>query len=294
MIKSIIIGSIASILYYLAFLFLYIQNVINEFTFVFILFISLLIPMLLVFVFWKKRVLKSTFVTVTFILFLLFCYELPLIGFTKPPSHIVFAYSEPIEALEGTNIYSVRVNKITLDNVKSNQAAKEFLTAQKMDVMTVSEVNRKIVYESKNEQLAKWLHLQKDHSPEETKENVSKYLGREEKWLTTFLNQDNIGGDSAGLSLAIIGRFKQDDFQNHLPIAVTGAIKENGDVFGVGNLKEKIQITEKAGIPFLIVPSEDSAEVSNLQKELQANVEIYNVSTVDEAVTLIRTLNEKR
>lgn len=294
MIKMIIVSSVTSILYYLAFLFLYIQNVINEFTFVFILFFSLLIPTLLVFVFWKKRVLKWTFVIVTFIIFLLFCYELPLLGFSQPGSHIVFAYSEPTEALEGTNVYFLGVNKITLDNVKSNQAAKDFLSAQQIDVLTVSEVNRKIVYESKNEQLAKWLHLQKDHSPDETRENVANYLGSEEEWLTTFLNQNNIGGDSAGLGLAIIGQFKQDDFQNHLPIAVTGAIKENGDVFGVGNLKEKIQITEKAGIPFLIVPSEDSAEVSKLQKELQVNVEIFDVSTVEEAVTLIRTLNENR
>ena len=79
-----------------------------------------------------------------------------------------------------------------------------------------------------------------------------------------------------------------------MPIAVTGAINENGDVFSVGNMKEKIQITEKTGIQFLIIPSQNAEEVTAIQKELKANVEIFDVSHVDEAVQLIQNLNAKR
>lgn len=120
------------------------------------------------------------------------------------------------------------------------------------------------------------------------------YLGHEDEWLTTFLSQRNIGGDSVGLCLALSGRFKQGDFQNQLHIAVTGSINKHGDVFRVGNMKEKIQITEKTGIPFMIIPSENAEEVAAIQKEIIANVEIFDVSHVDEAVQLIQDLNTKR
>ncbi|RTQ92927.1 hypothetical protein EKG35_10300 [Lysinibacillus telephonicus] len=46
-----------------------------------------------------------------------------------------------------------------------------------------------------------------------------------------------------------------------------------GKGFGVVNIKEKIQITEKTGIPFMIIPSENAEEVTEIQKELKANVE---------------------
>ncbi|MBE1554060.1 S16 family serine protease [Sporosarcina limicola] len=291
--KTNIVTGVLSILFYLVFLFLYLQDVINEFIFLFILLISLIILVIIFLVFRKKRVTKRKIAIATFIIFLLFCYELPLIGYYTSPSHFVYAYIEPTVVLEGSEIYSIGVNKLTLENEKSKQAVKELLTKQHVDVLSVFEVNKKNIYGSKNRQILKWLHLQKDHSPEEMKENLSLYLGHEDEWLTTFLSRD-IGGDSAGLSLALSGRFKQGDFQNQLPIAVTGAINGNGDVFSVGNMKEKIQITEKSGIPFMIIPSENAEEVTVIQKELKANVEIFDVSHVDEAVQLIHNLNEKR
>ena len=57
--------------------------------------------------------------------------------------------------------------------------------------------------------------------------------------LVVVISQEIVQG------LALNGRFEQGDFQNQLPIAVKGSINKNGDVFSVGNMKEKIQITEK-------------------------------------------------
>ncbi|QED47979.1 S16 family serine protease [Cytobacillus dafuensis] len=291
--KSSNVIGILSILFYLLFLFLYIQDIINEFLFLFILFISLIILLIMFVVFRKNHVTKRKIAIVTFIIFVLFCYEMPLIGYYTSPSHLAYAYSEPTEVLEGSGIYSIGVNQLTLENEKSKQAVEELLTKQHVDVLSVIEVNNKTIYGIKNRQILEWLHLRKEHSPEETKENVALYLGREDEWIKNFLSRSDIGGDSSGLSLALSGRIKQGDFHNQLPIAVTGSINKNGNVFRVGNMKEKIQITEKTGIPFMIIPSENAEEVAAIQKEIKANVEIFDVSHVDEAVQLIHDLNEK-
>ncbi|WP_421664414.1 S16 family serine protease [Lysinibacillus telephonicus] len=299
--KSSIVIGILSILFYLLFLFLYIQDIIDEFLFLIILLMSLiillvsLIIMLFIYVvFRKKYVAKKKIAIATLIIFVLFCYEVPLIGYYTSPTHLAYAYSKPTEALKGTGIYSIGVDQFSLNNGKSKQAVEELLTKQHVDVLSVIEVNNKTIYGIKNRQILKWLHLLKEHSPEETRENVALYLGREDEWLKTFLGRPNIEGDSSGLSLVLTGLIKQGDFQNQIPIAVTGSINENGKVFGVVNIKEKIQITEKIGIPFMIIPSENAEEVAEIQKELKANVEIFDVSHVDEAVQLIRDLNEKR
>ena len=244
-------------------------------------------------VFRKNHITKRKIAIVTFIIFVLFCYEMPLIGYYTSPSHLAYAYSEPSEALEGSGIYSIGVDQLTLENEKSKQAVEELLTKQHVDVLSVIEVNNKTIYGVKNRQILEWLHLRKELSPEETKVNVALYLGREDEWIKNFLSRSDIGGDSSGLSLALSGRIKQGDFHNQLPIAVTGSINKNGNVFRVGNMKEKIQITEKTGIPFMIIPSENAEEVAAIQKEIKANVEIFDVSHVDEAVQLIHDLNEK-
>lgn len=297
--KSSIVTGIIFILFYLLLLFLYIQEVINEFLFLLLLFIILLILLiwliilLIIFVVSrKKRVLNRKIAIATSISFVLFCYELPLIGYYTSPSHLAYAYIEPTEALEGSGIYSIGVNQFEIEDGKSKQGVEELLTKQQVDVLSVTELNNKIIYGVKTREILTWLHLRKVHSPEETKENVALYLGQEDEWLKSFLSRRKIGGDSAGLSLALSGRFKQGDFQNQLPIAITGSINENGDVFRVGRMKEKIQITEKTGIPFMIIPSENAEEVEEIQKEIKANVEIFDVTHVDEAVQLIQDLNE--
>lgn len=82
-------------------------------------------------------------------------------------------------------------------------------------------------------------------------------------------------------------------FQNHIPIAVTGAINGKGEVKAVGGIKEKIRIVEKSGFQFMIIPSENSKEAETLKKELNTNIQIFDVNHIDEAVKQIYYLNEK-
>lgn len=288
MIKSSIVTGTLSILFYLVILLLYLQDIINELMFLCILLISLIILLLTLIVFRKKRASKRGISVAFIILFLLFCYEFLLLGYTTP-SHLINLYVEPTEAIEDSGIFLLPVQKITIRN---KHEMKEILKTRDGDVLSISKINNRMIYGFKNRQILLWLHLQKE-SIEETEDNVKKYLGQEDEWLNNFFNREQISGDSAGLNLVLNGLYKRGKFKSEIPIAVTGAINGKGDVFPVEYIKEKVKITEKSGIEFMIIPSENAEEVANVQNELKANVEIFDVSNVDEAIQIINDLNKK-
>ncbi|MBB2482889.1 hypothetical protein H5P36_22260 [Bacillus sp. APMAM] len=288
--KSSFIIGVLTIIYYLLFLLLYLQDVINEFVFVCILFLSLIILLIYLIVFRKQSVNKRKIAIATFIIFLLFLYEFPLALIYNPPTYLANIYKQPSEVLEGSGIFLVGFSQLNLTE-KSKRDVIEILSKQQADVLSVEEVDNKMIYSSKNSQILKLLHLQKDPI-KQMGENVTQYLGKEEELVNSFTKQSDTSGSSAGLGLALSGRLKNGDYQNRLPIAVTGAINENGEVLSIGYMIEKIQIVEKSGIPYMIIPSENAEQAAAIQKELKAKVEIFDVSHVDEAVQLIQHLND--
>ncbi|KQL54385.1 hypothetical protein AN964_13355 [Heyndrickxia shackletonii] len=288
--KSSFIIGVLTIIFYLLFLLLYLQDVINEFVFVCILFLSLIILLINLIVFRKQRVNKRKITIATFIIFLLFLYEFPLALIYNPPTYLANIYKQPSEVLEGSGIFLVGVSQLNLTE-KSKQDVIELLSKQQADVLSVEEVDNKMKYSSKNSQILKWLHLQKEPI-KQMGENVNQYLGQEEEFVSSFTKQSDNAGNSAGLGLALSGHIKNGDFQNRLHIAVTGAINENGEVLSIGYMKEKIQIVEKTRIPFMIIPSENAEQAAAIQKELKANVEIFDVAHVNEAIQLIQHLND--
>ena len=293
--KSTILTAILTVFVYFIFLSLYLLGLINDIAFIFSLAIVMFILILfiiLLFILRKKFILGRIALS-TGILFILFCYEFPLMLYPDGLSHYAYGYVEPEEIIAGSGIYSVGVEEFQFVNMKSKKEVEQFLRNENIDVLTIEEISNKIIYGVKNRQLLTWFHLQKEHSYAEMKDNVISYLGDKAECLERYFAQPNRDGDSAGLSLALGGHYEKRDFQNQLSIAVTGAINEKGEVFEIGVLKEKIQIIEKAGIPYLIIPSKNAKEVEGILKNLKANVEIFDVSTVDEAVHVIKELNEK-
>jgi hypothetical protein len=285
MIKSSIVAGILTILFYFVILLLYLQDVINEWMFLCILFFGLLILLLSLIVFRKKRVRQREISTALIILMLIFSYEFLLLGYTTP-SHLINLYVEPTEAIEDSGIFLLPVQVITIRN---KHDLEEILTTRNDDVLTITKLNNRKIYGYKNRQILSW--FQKTLI-EESENNVKKYLGQEDEWLNQFFKREQISGDSAGLNLVLNGLYNQGKLENEIPIAVTGAINEKGDVYPVEYMKEKVQITERSGIPFMIIPSENAVEVAKVQNELKANVEIFAVSNVDEAIQIINDLNK--
>jgi len=289
---SIILHISLTLIFYLLFLFLYLQDVIDEILYLAILLMSLLILSISIVVFRKKRTVRRKMTISLSILLLLFCYELPLIGFAGQ-SHIADIYFEPRETVERSGIFIISIEIETLNNMESKQAVQEQLTKEHKDVLTIIELTNPMSYKNKNRTLLSWLGLNERSPKEKMREDLREYFGKEEQRLTDYFNYDQATGNSAGLAILLTELMINGTFQNHLPIAVTGAINGKGEVTAVGGIKEKIQIAEKSGFQFMIIPSENSKEAETFQKELNTNIRIFNVNHVDEAVEQINYLNEK-
>ncbi|MDM5233544.1 S16 family serine protease [Lysinibacillus pakistanensis] len=269
---------------------MYLQDVIGGISFVAILLISFIILLIVRILLRKKINYKRKITLATCIMFLLFCFEIPLI-FYEGTSHVAYIYTEPLHA-KGTEIYLIGVNRVDFQFMESIQSVEDLLNKQQVPFLNVAENTNLVLYESKNRQILKWLHLQKSEV-DQMKENVNHYLGKEDVRINEFFNQDNIGGNSAGLGLALTGLILQGDLQNNVSVAVTGAISETGDVLPIGVLKEKILIAEKYGLPFMIIPSKNAEEAAQIQKEQKIHMKILDVAHIDEAVQLISEMNDK-
>lgn len=291
---SFLLVSFLCILFYPIFLLLYLQNKISGSSFILFFLLSLII-LTTVHILKRKKVYKRKISYAVCILFILFCYELPLI-FYDATTHVALLYQPPEEIIEGTNIYLLGVNSVEFSLTKNKLDVSKILERQHVKPLAIVEGDNKDRYASKNRQLLSWLHLKED-TTEQMKKNVSYYLEqtdqKTEKKIDAFLNRERIGGDSGGLALVLSGKVKNEGLQNEHPIAITGAIDKNGNVKTIGMLKEKIQIASISGISYLIIPSGNKEEANKFRKEINSNIQIFDVATIDEAIEVIEKINQK-
>ncbi|MGG0656243.1 S16 family serine protease [Rummeliibacillus pycnus] len=182
------------------------------------------------------------------------------------------------------------VNQINFEFMENKLAVTKLLDKQHINALNIVEITNQLRYESKNRQLLDWFHLKKNDA-EQMKESVRHNLEIKDKRIDAFLNRNHI--HSAGLALVLSEIIIKDNLQNTLPIAVTGGIDKKGDVLSIGVLKEKIQIASLSGIPFMIVPSENAKEAAKIQKEIHTNIQIFNVANIDEAIKVVKKINNK-
>lgn len=240
----------------------------------------------------RKHKTRKKFSISLAILLLLFCYELPLLGFVTK-TYVANLYVEPRQTVEGSGIFIVAISYKPLDNMESKQEAQEYLRKYPdQEVITITKVTNDILYENKNRTIFEWLQLKKTPK-EEMRENLKLYFGKEEARLTEYFKHDKAGGDSAGLSLLLTELIIKGELQNGLRLAITGAVDGNGNVLAIGGLREKLQNVKKYGFPFMIIPSENAKEAEALQRELKLNIEVFDVDHVEEAIEVINDLNKK-
>lgn len=290
--KTTIITIVLSTVFYSVFLLLYLFDLIEASGFLLILFLSILLLGILFLISRKKHVMKRIFGTALLLLSLLFAYEFSLLFYLTAPSYISSNNIPPTESVAGSQIYSIGVGEIEFEEEEemNKESIYKLLTEQGVDVLSITEIDNQVIYGVKTRQLLTWLHLRKEHTPKEMVETVRDYLGTEEEWLTQWDNSTN-GGDSAGLSLALSGLYKNGNLENQVPVAVTGGITKAGKVTKVGSIQEKLQIIEKAGISFALMPNKNKREAQALKKELNSKVSIIYVSNVKDAQLKIEELN---
>ncbi|HSN98971.1 MAG TPA: endopeptidase La [Candidatus Nanopelagicales bacterium] len=93
-------------------------------------------------------------------------------------------------------------------------------------------------------------------------------------------------GPSAGVTMAIAlvsalsGRAARSD------VAMTGEITLRGTVMPIGGLKEKVLGAHRAGIPEIVLPSENEADLDDLPGEVRRSLQFHLIEHLDQAIAL--------
>ena len=102
-----------------------------------------------------------------------------------------------------------------------------------------------------------------------------------------------IGGPSAGLvfTLTIIDELSPGDVTGGATFAVTGEMSPDGSVGPIGGIEQKVVTVRRAGVDVFIIPRGlPAAEMDAARRQAGGEVELIEVSTVDEALEVLESL----
>ncbi|RFU63387.1 SepM family pheromone-processing serine protease [Peribacillus glennii] len=116
------------------------------------------------------------------------------------------------------------------------------------------------------------------------------------------VNTEQIGGPSAGLmfTLEIFNQLTDGDTTKGYQIAGTGTMSESGEVGPIGGIKQKIVAADNSGAQIFFAPNEKGNKQSNYRQalataeDIETDMKIVPVDTVDDALNYLETLKEIR
>ena len=282
---------LAFIIFYTSMLAAYYTDLINGFVFIGVMLVAfavILIP-LIIYRNDRERVRKLRWIALS--LGFLLCFETPLLWY-ESNTYTASRHAEPIEAFDNSGIHLMLVTTFEIGYLEDKELIMKGLQQDSLDIIGLYKVTNKIRYKSKNSEILRWLRIQKDDFTI-MKDNVTSYLVDETNSIQEVLNRNDITGDSVGLGLALSGLIGIGELENELIFGVTGALSATGDVKEIGKIKEKILIAEEQAYPYMIIPSENAQEASEVKKIHNLTVEIFDVNHIDQAIDLIEELNEE-
>lgn len=281
----------ALLIFYSILLAAYNNDLINSFVFIGVLLVAfsiILIP-LIIYRNDRKKVRKLSWIAFGLGVFL--CYETPLLWY-ESNTYIASQHAEPIEAFDNSGIHLMLVTTFEIGYLEDQEFIMEGLQQDNLDIIDLYKVTNKIRYHSKNSEILRWLKIQKDDFII-MRDNVTSYLVGKTDRIDDVLNRNDISGDSVGFGLALSGLIGNGKLENDLAFGVTGALSASGDVKAIGMIKEKVLIAAEHAYPYMIIPSENAEEAYEVKKMRNLKVEIFDVHHIDQAIDLIKELNEE-
>jgi PDZ domain-containing protein len=103
---------------------------------------------------------------------------------------------------------------------------------------------------------------------------------------------ENVGGPSAGMmfALGIIDKLTPDSLAGGADVAGTGTIGADGAVGPIGGIVQKMYGARDAGAEWFLSPVANCNEVAG---NVPGDLEVFSVSTLDEAIGVLQTIAEK-
>ncbi|MBU9712721.1 S16 family serine protease [Evansella tamaricis] len=236
----------------------------------------------------KNRRLAGTIVLILLAAFLIF--ELPILQFESHTYH-VSSYYEPEDLLGDSGIHILAVNTSDIYYIEDREWLVEGLKKDGIEVLEVYEVTNKDRFNSKMEYLIDLLFSRKS-TFQVMGENVREHIVDDIDEITSFLQRENLDGNSAGLALGLTAMVYRGELENKTAIGVTGTLEPGGEVGPVGMVMEKTLISELSDLSVIIVPEWNVAEAEYAKQEYGLSIEIISATHIDEAVEAILQLNK--
>lgn len=268
---------------YFSFLYLYLFDHLTGVDFALLLLLLLVTNIVFILVSFNLKALRRAFIFSAILTFILFNYEFLAFGFDKTESIVIF-YQPSEEIVANTGIYILGVG---------NAVLKEGATItfyNKADFYEEIVANNIIRYRSKNSFILELLGV-KENDLEDMRGSVHHYLKNTNPEINDFLNREDINGSSAGLALLLSSILNEGKGTNELSIGVTGAINKSGKVKKVSSINGKVQTATRDGHTHVIVPQGNLKEALKAKEDLNLNVEIAGVKSVEEALETIERWN---
>ncbi|SHM57736.1 S16 family serine protease [Gracilibacillus kekensis] len=272
-------------------LYYYLSGMIDTFLFVFLLLANFIVLLFFNSKIWKLSVLERPFLISLSLALFIFGFDFP-VPFLNPYPYIITTYNEPEQIIEDTEIYSLGVSYINITYVNDKQELIQIVEAdpKKYEVRKISNKNK---YINKNTRIFKMLGIPIQSEFNKMSKAVTEYLDTTPPSIKEYFKREKMYGNSSGLSLILSAMISQGEIENNIPIAVTGAIDKDGEVYPIGSLKEKMLISVDAGFELMMLPTENLQEAKEIQKAYNLPLEVINVDNVAEAKELIKELNSK-
>lgn len=287
---AVLVLSLVTFTTYIILWFAYYLGLITSFIFVGTLLVELIFIVIVMVIYRNDKAKIGKISIIAIILGLLVCFEFQLLYYEANTYNASF-HANPIELFDGTGVHMMVVTTRSIGYLTDReQIIKGYEHEEDIELIDLYQLTNKDRYQSKNTELLKMVGINKDDFTV-MGENVQSYLGEETKIMKTFLNRTDLSGDSAGLGLALSGLIEKGELKNHVTFGVTGAISATGEVLPIGMIKEKLLIAEEKGYPFMIIPSGNSAEAKKIIVEKNLEIEVFDVTHIDESIELINEWN---
>jgi ATP-dependent Lon protease len=94
-------------------------------------------------------------------------------------------------------------------------------------------------------------------------------------------------GPSAGITMAMAIISAASNKPARSDIAMTGEITLRGNVLPIGGLNEKLLAAQRSGITTVIIPKENTKDLTEIPEKVREGLKIIPVETIEEAATLV-------